>query len=102
MLHETTDEEWERLFNIDVKSIYLSTKYFVPDMIERKFGNIINTASVSSLSGDYNMTAYNAAKGALTNLVLLQESIYQFQVGWIFIQGNQYKIIIDKEKIYYD
>lgn len=69
MLHETTDEEWERLFNIDVKSIYLSTKYFVPDMIERKFGNIINTASVSGLSGDYNMAAYNAAKGAVTNLV---------------------------------
>lgn len=69
MLHETTDDEWNRLFNIDVKSIYLSTKYFVPDMIERKFGNIINTASVSGLSGDYNMATYNAAKGAVTNLV---------------------------------
>ncbi|MGL4670764.1 SDR family NAD(P)-dependent oxidoreductase [Cetobacterium sp.] len=69
MLHETTDEEWDRLFNVDVKSIYLSTKYFVPDMIERKYGNIINTASISGLYGDYNMAAYNAAKGAVTNLV---------------------------------
>ncbi|MGL4867786.1 MAG: SDR family NAD(P)-dependent oxidoreductase [Cetobacterium sp.] len=69
MLHETTDEEWDKLFNVDVKSIYLSTKYFVPDMIERKYGNIINTASISGLHGDYNMAAYNAAKGAVTNLV---------------------------------
>lgn len=69
MLHETTDNEWNKLFDIDVKSIYLSAKYFVPDMIERKFGNIINTVSISGMYGDYNMAAYNAAKGAVTNLV---------------------------------
>ena len=69
MLHETTDDEWNRLFNIDVKSIYLSAKYFVPDMIERNFGNIINTASISGMYGDYDMAAYNAAKGAVVNLV---------------------------------
>lgn len=69
MLHETTEEEWNRLFNIDVKSIYLTSKYFVPYMISNGGGTIVNTASVSGMYGDYNMAAYNAAKGAVVNLV---------------------------------
>ncbi|MGL4404097.1 MAG: SDR family NAD(P)-dependent oxidoreductase [Fusobacteriaceae bacterium] len=69
MLHETEEDQWNRLFDIDVKSVYLSAKYFIPDMIKRRYGTVINTVSVSGLYGDYNMAAYNAAKGALTNLV---------------------------------
>lgn len=69
MLHEVKTADWDRIMNIDVKSIYLMAKYFVPSMIERKSGVIVNTASVSGLMGDYNMAAYNAAKGAVVNLV---------------------------------
>lgn len=68
MLHETKDEDWHRVFDVDVKSIYLTSKYFVPYMIENKGGTIVNTASVSGMLGDYNMAAYNAAKGAIVNL----------------------------------
>jgi len=68
MLHETKDEDWDRVFNVDVKAIYLTSKYFVPYMIENKGGTIVNTASVSGMLGDYNMAAYNAAKGAVVNL----------------------------------
>jgi meso-butanediol dehydrogenase/(S,S)-butanediol dehydrogenase/diacetyl reductase len=38
-------------------------------MIENGGGTIVNTASVSGMFGDYNMAAYNAAKGAVVNLV---------------------------------
>lgn len=69
MLHETKTEDWSRVFDVDVKSIYLTSKYFVPYMIENKGGTIVNTASVSGMLGDYNMAAYNAAKGAVVNLV---------------------------------
>lgn len=68
MLHETKEEEWDRIFDVDVKSIYLTSKYFVPYMIENGGGTIVNTASVSGMLGDYNMTAYNAAKGAVVNM----------------------------------
>ncbi|MGO0307806.1 SDR family NAD(P)-dependent oxidoreductase [Endozoicomonas acroporae] len=53
---------------MDVKSIFLTSKYFVPSMIANGGGTIVNTASVSGLNGDYNMAAYNAAKGAVVNL----------------------------------
>jgi len=69
MLHETKDDDWNRVFDVDVKSIYLTSKYFVPYMIENKGGTIVNTASVSGMLGDHNMAAYNAAKGAVVNLV---------------------------------
>lgn len=69
MLHETKEEDWNRVFDVDVKSIFLTSKYFVPYMIENKGGTIVNTASVSGMLGDYNMAAYNAAKGAVVNLV---------------------------------
>ncbi|MBS7578168.1 MULTISPECIES: SDR family oxidoreductase [unclassified Enterococcus] len=67
-LHETSIEDWDKIFNVDVKSILLTSKYFIPDMIAQKQGTIVNTASVSGLQGDYNMAAYNAAKGAVVNL----------------------------------
>lgn len=67
-LHEVSEEMWDLVMSVDVKGIYLTTKYFVPDMIQRRAGVILNTASISGLQGDYNMAAYNAAKGAVVNL----------------------------------
>ncbi|MBO9481074.1 SDR family oxidoreductase [Salinisphaera sp. G21_0] len=67
-LHNTSEEDWDTLFAVDVKSIFLTSKYFVPSMIANGGGTIVNTASVSGLNGDYNMAAYNAAKGAVVNL----------------------------------
>lgn len=68
MLHETSVDTWEKIFSVDVKAILLTGKYFIPDMIKNGGGTIVNTASVSGLQGDYNMAAYNAAKGAVVNL----------------------------------
>ena len=68
-LHETTESDWDRLFDVDVKSIFLMSKHFVPHMIAQGGGTIVNTASVSGKQGDYCMAAYNTAKGAVVNLV---------------------------------
>ncbi|MGL5336492.1 MAG: SDR family NAD(P)-dependent oxidoreductase [Enterovibrio sp.] len=68
-LHQTQEADWDLLFDVDVKSIFLMSKYFVPHMIEQGGGTIVNTASVSGLHGDHQMAAYNAAKGAVVNLV---------------------------------
>lgn len=67
-LHETSEADWDLLFDVDVKPIFLFSKYFVPHMIAQGGGTIVNTASVSGTHGDYNMAAYNAAKGAVVNL----------------------------------
>jgi len=68
MLHETTEDEWNGTFDLIVKAIYYSSKHVVPHMIDNGGGTIVNTASISGLQADYNMAAYNAAKGAVVNL----------------------------------
>jgi len=68
LLHSASEKEWDDIFNTDVKGIYLTTKYFIEDMIESGGGTIVNTASISGLHGDFEMPVYNAAKGAVVNL----------------------------------
>lgn len=68
LLHETSEKDWDDLMTNDVKSIYLTSKYFIPDMIKNSYGTVVNTASISGISGDYGMPVYNAAKGAVVNL----------------------------------
>lgn len=68
LLHEEKEDIWDSVMNTDVKSIYLTSKYFVPDMIKKGGGTIVNTASISGIAADYKMPVYNAAKGAIVNL----------------------------------
>lgn len=67
-LNEIAERDWDLIMAVDVKSIYLTARAFVPSMIANGGGTIVNTASISGLRGDYNMAAYNAAKGAVVNL----------------------------------
>lgn len=68
LLHETPENDWDKLMDTDVKSIYLTSKYFIPDLIKKGYGTIINIASISGIAADYEMPVYNAAKGAVVNL----------------------------------
>lgn len=68
-LHEVSESDWDKIISVDLKSIFLTTKVFVPEMIKQRSGTIINTASVSGMMGDFNMASYSAAKGAIINLV---------------------------------
>jgi len=68
LLHEESEKMWDELMNTDVKSIFLTSKYFIPDLILNGGGTIINTASISGIAADYKMPVYNAAKGAVVNL----------------------------------
>lgn len=67
-LHETSEQDWDRIFGVDVKGTYLVSKAFLPTMINQNHGNIVNISSVSGMAGDRAMVAYNAAKGAIINM----------------------------------
>ena len=67
---ETPDlsvEEWHRVIDIDLHSIFYACRIAVPIMRGNGGGVIINTASISGMFGDYGFSAYNAAKGAVLN-----------------------------------
>ncbi|MGD9290351.1 MAG: SDR family oxidoreductase, partial [Desulfobacterales bacterium] len=48
--------------------IYLMCRHFLPQMLAKGKGAVINNSSVSGLRGEYNMAAYTATKGAVSNL----------------------------------
>jgi meso-butanediol dehydrogenase/(S,S)-butanediol dehydrogenase/diacetyl reductase len=60
-------EVWLRTFDVDVHSVFYGCRAAIPLLRERGGGAIVNTASISGLAGDYGLSAYNAAKGAVVN-----------------------------------
>lgn len=63
------DEAWDRSFAINVRSMYLMIRAFLPAMLAKGGGSIINMASaVSSVSGVVNRCAYGASKAAVIGL----------------------------------
>ena len=63
-LLETTEAEWDRVHDVDLKSVFLIMKRLVPLMISHG-GSVINVSSVGGLVAFANMAAYGAAKGGL-------------------------------------
>ena len=57
-------EEWNRVLAVNVTGTFLCTKAFLPGMLERSWGRIINVASVAGLRGSKYIAAYCASKHA--------------------------------------
>ncbi len=62
------DQIWDLTFQVNVKAPYLLCKQFVPNMIERKYGRIINIASLAGKAGLLHGSAYSASKHALLGI----------------------------------
>lgn len=63
---QTTTEVWRRTMGTDLDSVFFASREALPHLLTTK-GSIVNLSSVSGLGGDWGMSAYNAAKGAITN-----------------------------------
>ena len=64
-LKRTTLEEWNRLLAVNATSTFLCTQAFLPGMLERKWGRVVNVASIAGLFGAKYISAYSAAKHAV-------------------------------------
>jgi meso-butanediol dehydrogenase/(S,S)-butanediol dehydrogenase/diacetyl reductase len=64
---DITDERWHKVMSVDADGVFFGCRAAIPHL-ERTKGAIINTASVSGTGGDWGMSPYNAAKGAVVNL----------------------------------
>ena len=65
---DTSEETWDKTFNVNVKSMYLTSKYAIPFMRKAKGGSIVNISSVQSLANQKGVVAYAASKGAINSL----------------------------------
>lgn len=60
-----TVEEWDRVFAVNARGVFIGTKFALPHMLEQGGGAIVNTASAAGLIGLKDRAAYCASKGAV-------------------------------------
>jgi 3-oxoacyl-[acyl-carrier protein] reductase len=65
---DTTEEEFDRVYNVNVKSIYHVAQSIVPHMRQRRSGAIINIGSTGGIRPRPGLTWYNGSKGAVNML----------------------------------
>lgn len=62
-LEDVSEADFDRVFNVNMKSVYLTARALVPHMKERGTGAILNVASTAGVSPRPNLNWYNASKG---------------------------------------
>jgi 2-hydroxycyclohexanecarboxyl-CoA dehydrogenase len=65
---ELTDDEWDRVMSVNLKSAFIVSQLSIPDMIEAGWGRIINISSSSAQSGAAKMAHYSSSKGGMIAL----------------------------------
>jgi 2-hydroxycyclohexanecarboxyl-CoA dehydrogenase len=62
---DTTEEAWDRIMTVNLKSLLLCTQAVLPDMLAAGWGRIVNVSSSSAQTGSARMAAYAASKGGV-------------------------------------
>ena len=76
LLHESDDEERDRLFNVNVNSVIYTCRAAIPYMLEQGGGSIVNVASVSAVVASPMNSLYSASKGAVKMLTISMAADY--------------------------
>jgi len=85
-LHEMLEEDWDKIIDINLKSVFLGSKRVIPEMFKQGKGKIVNTASIAGLVGFAQSGAYCASKGgiiALTKEMALEYAPKRINVNCI-------------------
>ena len=75
-VEDTTEEDWDRIMDINGKGVFLGTKAAIPAMREAGGGSIINISSIAGMQGSPGASAYSATKGAVR--VLTKSTAVQY------------------------
>jgi 2-hydroxycyclohexanecarboxyl-CoA dehydrogenase len=64
------EDEWDRIFDVNVRGTYLVTRRVLPGLVDRRYGRIVNLSSVSAVRGGgvFGGSHYSAAKAAVLGL----------------------------------
>jgi 3-oxoacyl-[acyl-carrier protein] reductase len=82
---EMTEEDWHKVIHVNLYGVFHFTKAFLPGMVERKYGKIINISSISGpIVAFPNLVHYSASKGAIsgfTKALAVEAAQHQINVN---------------------
>lgn len=64
-VQDTSNQEWDRIFDVNVRSVFIGTRAVIPVMQKQGGGTIVNVSSIYGLVGAPGASAYEASKGAV-------------------------------------
>lgn len=67
-INQQTDEDWARILAINLSGVFYCCRAVIPHMLARKYGRIVNIASIAGKEGNPNMTGYSATKAGVIAL----------------------------------
>lgn len=65
---DMSEEDWDRILNINLRGSFLTCKYAIPEMRKRGGGAIVNTTSVQAFASQQTVAAYSASKGGILSM----------------------------------
>ena len=66
--YKMTDEQFDKVLDVNLKGTYYFTKAVIPSMMEQKYGKIVHASSVSAYNGNFGQTNYAATKAAIMGM----------------------------------
>jgi 3-oxoacyl-[acyl-carrier protein] reductase len=65
LLLRMTDDDWDKVLNISLKSVFLCTRAVIRDMMKQRWGRIVNISSIVGLAGNPGQANYASAKAGI-------------------------------------
>ena len=65
---DATVEDYQKTFDVNVKGVFLGSKYAIPELLKAGGGSIVNFGSINSIGAEKLLTTYTASKGAVLTL----------------------------------
>ncbi len=103
-IQDMNESEWDKVINVNLKSVFLFSKEVSKFMIKEKKGKIINIDSIAGEVGFMNASAYCASKGGVVNLtreLAMELSPHKINVNGVapgVIQTNMTEDLLNDEK----